>query len=302
MSSVADLLVWTPWCPLISSPTDPTIPRLPGLYRIRRIGRSDIDYIGQTGMRLGQRLAMLRGLYAEQMPYRDPHTAAPALWALRDETGCDFEVSVVPVTGSTPWRKGLEALAIGLYRQEHGQSPTVEFGRVPSGYRASSQNNARLVRLGKRFRGGPAPEMTMESHAPGIPSVGPFGGDPQALYWNGHAWSKWTPLTGDLRTIEKGVGLYRIRGDESHTLLYIGQGIVPARPLAHLAKVRDLGHEQGRVFAAHTRFECSWVLNENWLSHHRLELENDLIAAHMLSTGKVPAAQFLGGNKKDGGA
>lgn len=294
MSSVADLLAWTNWCPLISSPTDPAIPRLPGLYRVRRIGRSDIDYIGQTGMRLGQRLAMLRGLYAKQMPYRDPHTAAPALWALRDETGCDFEVSVVPVTGSTPWRKGLEALAIGLYRQEYGQSPTVEFGRVPSGYQASSSNNARLVRLGKRFRGGPAPEMTLESHAPGIPPVGPFGDDPHASDWNGHTWSEWIPLTGDLRINEKGVGLYRIRGDESHTLLYVGQGMVPARPLAHLAKLRVPMHAQGSAFAAHARFECSWVLNGTWLPHHRLELENDLIAAHLLNRGEIPATQFLG--------
>lgn len=149
MVSVADLLVWTPWCPLRTSPIDPVIPRLPGLYRVRRVGHDDLDYIGQTGMRLGQRLAMLRGLYADEMPYRDPHTAAPALWALRHATGCDFEVSVAPVDGSTQWRKGLETLAISLYRQEQGCSPTVEFGRVPVGYLASSSNNSRLVRAGK---------------------------------------------------------------------------------------------------------------------------------------------------------
>jgi hypothetical protein len=36
------------------------------------------------------------------------------------------------------------------------------------------------------------------------------------------------------------------------------------------------------------------VLNDDWLDHQRLELENDLIAAHLLTTGQVPAAQFLG--------
>jgi hypothetical protein len=30
------------------------------------------------------------------------------------------------------------------------------------------------------------------------------------------------------------------------------------------------------------------------LSHQRLELENDLIAAYVLETGTIPAAQFLG--------
>src|SRR5436190_5983999 len=52
----------------------------------------------------------------------------PALWALRHSTNCDFEVSVVAISGNAPWRKGLEALAIGLYRQQHGRSPTVNFG------------------------------------------------------------------------------------------------------------------------------------------------------------------------------
>jgi len=295
MNPVTDLLAWTPWGPLLSAPTDRVIPRSPGLYRIRRVGRTDIDYIGQTGMRLGQRLAMLRGVYAEQMPYRDPHTAAPALWALRHETtGCDFEVSVAPVVGSTPWRKGLETLAIGLYRQEHRQSPTVEFGRMPSGYRASSGSNARLVRLGKRFRGGPVNDLILDSHTAGVPPLGPFGDRPQALDWGGHAWSNWTALMASRRPVSQGVGLYRIRGDIARTLLYVGEGVIPARPLAHLAKLRDPEHNQERILAAHTRLECSWVLNDCWLSHHRLELETDLIAAHLLRTGEIPAAQFLG--------
>lgn len=128
----------------------------------------------------------------------------------------------------------------------------------------------------------------------GIPPVGPFGDDPQASDWNGHAWSEWVPLTGDARPFRFGIGLYRIRGDDPQTLLYVGQGMMPGRPLAHHAKLRDPEHAQARVFAGQTRFECSWVLNDTWLSHHRLELENDLIAAHMLNTGKIPAAQFLG--------
>lgn len=293
--SVIDLLNWTPWVPLLTSPSDSVIPRLPGLYRIRRAGRTELDYIGQTGMNLGRRLAMLRGVYADEMPYRDPHTAAPALWALRHSTGCDFEVSVTSVDGSTSWRKGLEALAISLHRQEQGRSPTVEFGRVPVGYQPSSANNARLVNAGKRFRGGPAPDVVHESHTPGIPPVGPLGGNPQAPDWAGHTWSGWIPLSaGNVRSIPVGGGLYRLRGDDGEKLLYIGQGRVPDRPLAHLAKVRIADHPQAPIFGAHERFECSWVLNEDWLSHQRLELENDLIAAHLLHTGDIPAAQFLG--------
>src|SRR5262249_22026916 len=34
-----------------------------------------------------------------------------------------------------PWRKGLEALAVALHRQQSGRSPTVNFGRLPVGFR-----------------------------------------------------------------------------------------------------------------------------------------------------------------------
>ena len=53
----------------------------------------------------------------------------------------------------------------------------------------------------------------------------------------------------------------------------------------------------GRIFAAPVRLECSWTINNDWLSHHRLELENDLIAAHVLETATIPAAQFLGASR-----
>jgi hypothetical protein len=69
------------------------------------------------------------------MPYRDPHTGAPALWALLHAQGCTFEASVLPVQGDTRYRKGLEALALALYRQGCGESPTVNFGRMLRGYR-----------------------------------------------------------------------------------------------------------------------------------------------------------------------
>jgi hypothetical protein len=52
-------------------------------------------------------------------------------------------------------------------------------------------------------------------------------------------------------------------------------------------------HLQARWFAA-LDLECSWTTNDGWLAHQRLELENDLIAAHVLEHGAPPSAQFLG--------
>lgn len=147
-------LDWGPWLPLEGCWHGTMVVQQPGLYRVRRADRADLDYIGQTGD-LRSRLGMLRGVYATEMPYRDPHTAAPALWALRHTTReVLFQVSVAPVEGPLPWRKGMEALAIARHRQEHGRSPTVEFGRMPVGYQTSTGNNAKLIAAGNRRRGG----------------------------------------------------------------------------------------------------------------------------------------------------
>jgi hypothetical protein len=128
MLDSADLLQWGEWQPLAGASRDTEIHPTPALYRVRRVGQDDLDSIGQTGMgtmTLRKRLGMLRGVYGGVMPYRDPHTAGPALWALSHQNGEDFEVSVVPVAGSTPLRKRWEALAIALYRQGHGRSPII---------------------------------------------------------------------------------------------------------------------------------------------------------------------------------
>ena len=80
---------WSPWRPLNTCWTDRKLIS-PGLYRIRRAGRDDLDYIGQTGLQLRARLAMPKGVYRSEMPYRDPHTVAPALWAHRQHGGEDY--------------------------------------------------------------------------------------------------------------------------------------------------------------------------------------------------------------------
>ncbi len=296
-NSVVDLLSWSSWSALRQSWYGTVVPALPGLYRIRRVGHGDLDYIGQTGMggmTLRKRLGMLRGVYADEMPYRDPHTAGPALWALRHSTGCDFEVAATPVAGTTPWRKGLEAVAIGLYRQERGASPTVEFGRMPVGYRMSSGNSARIVATGKRAKGGPMAD-SQASSTPSIPPVGPLSGEPCGPTWCGHRWSAWGPVEESGHLLDRHAsGLYRIRATGHPSLLYIGQGKVQARLRAHQQKVADGGNRQGRIFGDADRLDCSWVLGEAWLPPQLLELETDLIAAYVLNTETIPAAQFLG--------
>lgn len=297
------LIVWSGWQPLEGCWRGARVPRLPGLYRIRCTAHDrandTLSYIGQTGdgrMTLMHRLGMLRGVYGDEMPYRDPHTAAPALWAMRHKDRCDFEVSTSVIEDSTPWRKGVEAIAIALYRQQHGRSPAANFGRMPTGYRMSSSNNARLVASGKRLRGGTAVELDA-SHAPSLVPSGTLAGDVAADVWCGLRWSQWRALTSALnhfRSHARVAGVYRLRRSGFAQLLYIGQGWVLARLASHCRKTLDARSLQGHVFGTASQLECSWVLNDSWLAHQRLEVENDLIAAHVLRTGLVPPAQFIG--------
>lgn len=113
---------WSGWQPHERCWRGDRLPRVPGLYRIRRVGREDVDYIGQTGLALRQRQGMLSGVCAEEMPYRGLHTTGPTLWALRHATGCEFEVAAPPLTGASALRLGLEAVAIAQYRQTWGRS------------------------------------------------------------------------------------------------------------------------------------------------------------------------------------
>jgi len=218
------------------------------------------------------------------MPYRDPHTAAPALWALRHRDGCDFEVP-----GTAPDRKALEAAAITLYRIESGQSPAASFGRMPAGYRISSGNNARLAAAGRRYRGG------LDPAAPAGPASAPPSGlpgaDPASADWMNWAWSPWAPISL-ARGSAAGTGLYRVRSSCHAGLVYVGQGTIALRLRTHAAKALRAGHRQGPYFLGAA--EASWIVLPGLALVSLLEHENDLIAAHVLTTGHAPAAQFLG--------
>ena len=233
---------------------------------------------------------MLKGVYRAEMPYRDPHTVAPALWAQRQLSGDDYEASTCPVVGDARWRKALECVAVAVYRQERQRSPTFNFGRMPAGYRMSSPNNARVAAAGKRFRGGRI-EVNDSSHLPSICPVGSLDVDACDQRWCGRGWSPWVPLISTLAAPPGIVGVYRIRGGGGQ-VVYVGEGMIKARLAAHHRSATVRKSPQGQALAAAQPLSCSWVMNTNWQDHQRLELENDLIAAWVLATGTPPSAQF----------
>jgi hypothetical protein len=94
--------------------------------------------------------------------------------------------------------------------------------------------------------------------------------------------------------LDEALGFYRVRGRGQPTLLYIGQGVIAQRLRSHRRKSGQPEHHQGPIFGSTEVLEYAWVVNTHWRPHQRLELENDLIASHLLMTGILPAAQFLG--------
>jgi hypothetical protein len=66
---------------------------------------------------------------------------------------------------------------------------------------------------------------------------------------------------------------------------------VRGRLAAHLAKLIVADYRQGTILRAAGPLR-SWVLNAVWARHQPLELEIDLIAGHVQTTGVAPAAQF----------
>jgi hypothetical protein len=287
MSSPQRDLVWSPWVPLEGAGRDARFPRLPGLYRIRSVQTGRILYIGQTGRTLKERMGALKGVYGEVMPYSDPHTAGPALWAHRTEFGETFEVSVAVLDVDRADRMGREALEVTKQRIIDGCSPAYNFGRMPRGWVKSSGNNRRLVEAGRRFRGYRLSDEEIAALPPDE-SVAPpasLEGDPRGADWMGLAWR-----TADVASPGRDdVGVYRIVSSPWGRLDYLGQGLIAARWRTHAA-----GWAHGLAAEGGVRAPSGWAVL-GLAPRQLLEVENDLIASHMTVFGRPPRVQFGGG-------
>jgi hypothetical protein len=92
-------LPWSPWVPFTAKKEEfRQIPREPGLYRIKPVGKDFLMYIGETRRTVHERINELRHTLrrTDLMPWNDPHTAAPSLWAWQDAEGFAYECSATP--------------------------------------------------------------------------------------------------------------------------------------------------------------------------------------------------------------
>jgi len=271
---------WSDWTSL--SPDNDRLSNVPtsaGLYRVRHRRKDGLEYIGETGRLRGRVRALTRESHREEMPFRDPHTAAPCLWAVRDNAGDGLEISVTTPdrAENSQHRKGLEAALIALYRREAGESPTANFGRIIPGYRQSSYRSDSI-------RGGPLEPGESESNTePGVRSL-PWENtaDMTTQNWMELNWSEPFRLRDRLDVSPPDTGLYRLwREGEAPPLAYIGESSnLPSRLYNH---ENAFGGDAFASYAARPDLDAQ---------HKRLEIETELIGAHYIAHDQPPTEQF----------
>lgn len=268
-------LAWSAFVPF-NSWEGRLLPTGAGVYRVRVAGADRLAYVGQTGRNLRDRLAGLRSnTRAAEMPFNDPHTAAPRLWSYRDADGLEYEASAAEVGLSKNDRMALECYLLWRYRVEAGTSTLCNFGRMHPRY-AAPRNRSTGVR--GRLLGPGDPDGGGGPSVPAQPHVGP----PGAAGWMGMSWSPALPLaTASLAGVRVVPGVYTLTR-ESGEVVYIGEST---------NLVGRLRSHSRYPWGMAVRYSVS-ELPPGYTPTQLLEVENDLIAGYYAEHQKAPACQF----------
>ncbi len=263
---------WTPW--VAFSDISKVIPASPGFYRVKPVDHQYLVYIGQTGDVRRRTNTLRRESNREIMPFRDPHTGAPCLWAWKDSKGLQFECSAAPSNVTNIERLAIEHYLFWQYRIEYGESPLCSFGRFHENYKISVRKRniigGRLTETHKNPTG-------RHSQAPLI-----LNGCYRDQDWMGLAWSESKLFTNqEIQSLDNQPGVYKIFTENE--LLYIGETIK--------FKNRFSNHIRKDWSFPVVYFSYSIQL-PNIASHQLKELENDLIAGYYEQTKTPPIFQF----------
>ncbi len=126
--------------------------------------------------------------------------------------------------------------------------------------RSLSEQLAPAVAAGSRFRGGMYDGPPITEHHAGTPPVDSLTPDIQSQPWVRTSLEHVDSAAEcPLRAPRQHGRPVSHQGDRDDALLYIDQGVLPNRPLAHLAKITTVGHSQGAIFVEQQRIEVSWV-------------------------------------------
>lgn len=273
-------LDWSPWLSL--HPDDEEVRTLstdPGLYRVRHVDYEGLVYIGETGRSLRGRIYSLRrGIYDGEMPFSDPHTASPSLWAIVDRHGPGFEVS-----GATPamaedkqQRKAIEDALIALHRRGTKTNLVGNFGRMPPGYSKSKTRSTEV-------RGGRSDDDSLRSFREGVNPLEWVNSETVTdSKWMGLDWSNPQPLEDATKGVPEKGGVYRIWDPATcPPLEYIGETVSLKNRLARHRRNRD-----GTL-----QFSYS-VLPDLKEKFQLSQVESELLGAHWLACGEAPVDQY----------
>lgn len=275
-------LNWTEWISFDSADIK-TLPTGSGVYRIRAVGGNELFFIGHTGRNLRERIGdLIRNTMRDpsQMPFNDPHTAAPSLWAWRDATGISFECSATPLTDtfSDEERKALVHYLLWQYRLELGKSTLCNYGRIHPHY-VKSRNRSTGHR-GYRLSEG----QLNTAENPSFPPLR-LAATSHEKTWMGLEWSDLYRLdtTTNRQDIISSPGVYKILDADTKWLLFIG----------YSANLRTIFQTQARKnwLCVHPSFAFS-VFPDGLHSHQVAEIESDLIGGYYTQTKISPKFQF----------
>ena len=275
-------LNWTEWRRLDTKELG-EIPRKAGIYRVRHPDRSGLEYIGETGNSNGLRTRiqqLSRGTRAEEMPYRDPHTSAPCLWALLDKHGSKLEISFCnpEISRSKRDRKGLEKVMIAIHRKVEGESPTANFGRIIKGYKQSSYRKDGIIghkdsSQDKKWTSLPPLDWSKKSNV-------------KSSSWMGLNWSEPEKLENRTNAELPSSGVYRIWFPTvSPPLAYIGE----------TGAMKNRLRKHQKTFGDKSLFSVAKIEKADTKAK-RLEIETELVGAHFIEENSVPKGQE-GGSK-----
>lgn len=131
---------WSEWYSVLPPDEQQIEYEGPGILRICHSKLSGIHYVGHTDNSIQNRARSLGyELNNKEMPYINPFSAAPCLWAIQQELGDEFFVSYYAVDEDQPTQV-LEDVYLSLYRMTTAQSPTANFGRMFPLYSKSSSS------------------------------------------------------------------------------------------------------------------------------------------------------------------
>lgn len=139
LAAMSEELQWSDWTAILPTEDLGCIPEESGILRIGYTGASGLQYVGRSNHNLRNRIRRIGyEVKKNEMPFTDPVSAAPCLWAMKQELDGEFHVSWCDGFSSSEVNNAKHAY-LTMYQKVTSQSPTANYGRMFIGYSKSGR-------------------------------------------------------------------------------------------------------------------------------------------------------------------